>query len=214
MIDDVYIAPDVVRQSGSVLAHPPRFLPGPDALIALYLRGQEGWRFDGFVTAVHPLGELAAVYVQSTLAHHAPPTHDLYIVRADALPRPRPRVYVHARIGAVCREQGISARQLAERLGVAVDVARWLMAEALDRIDTEHLDRLCEMLNVQPGDLFVLRDIPRPTTLTLREAAAYLRVRPSRLKRAVRHGRLKGCKEQGQWQFDWADIVEYMKRGR
>jgi excisionase family DNA binding protein len=209
--DEIYAAPDVVSSGSATLAHPPRFLPGPDGLIAVYGRGDRAWHFDGFVRQVYPMGELAAVDVEHDYLDGM--TRNVYLVRADSLPpMPCPRRYVHSRIGAICRERGISVRQLAKRMDVHIGVARWLMADVLDRIDTDHLDRLCEVLMVQPGDLFVLRDVPRSTTLTLRQAAAYLRVRPSRLKQLVRQGEIKGCKVKDRWQFQGTDVAEYVRQ--
>ncbi len=211
MINDVYVAPDVVTNTCSLLAHAPHFLPGPDNLIAVYLSGPGGdqWHFDGFVTQVHHLGDLAAVRVQTTLVHGEEPTYMLYIVRAASLPMPRR--YIHARIGAVCRERGISARQLADRMGVPIDRARWLMADVMDEIDTAELGALCKALGVQPADLLVVADVPPPTVLTLRQACAYFRMGRRTVKRFVKQGRLKGYKIKGQWSFDWADVVDYMR---
>jgi excisionase family DNA binding protein len=131
---------------------------------------------------------------------------------ADLMLPPAPRRYIHARIGAVCRERGISARQLADMTGWHVDRARWLMADVMDEIDLGELAALCTALSVQPADLLVVSNVPPPMTVTLRQVAAYLRVGRSTIKRLVAQGLLRGSKVEGRWVFLRADVVEYVRQ--
>jgi DNA-binding Xre family transcriptional regulator len=56
-------------------------------------------------------------------------------------------------IGAVARQQGLNARTLAERAGLAYNTAHGLFTGRSTRIDLETLNRLCTTLQVQPGHL-------------------------------------------------------------
>lgn len=60
------------------------------------------------------------------------------------------------RIGEIARLRGITKiTELAERAGLAYNTAHALYTGRTTRIDYETLDRLCETLGVQPGDLLV-----------------------------------------------------------
>jgi putative transcriptional regulator len=60
------------------------------------------------------------------------------------------------RIGEIARQRGITKiTELAERAGLAYNTAHALYTGRTTRIDYDTLDRLCETLSVQPGDLLV-----------------------------------------------------------
>jgi len=60
------------------------------------------------------------------------------------------------RVGEIARDRGITKiTELAERAGLAYNTAHALYTGRTTRIDYDTLDRLCETLDVQPGDLLV-----------------------------------------------------------
>jgi putative transcriptional regulator len=60
------------------------------------------------------------------------------------------------RVGEIARKRGITKiTELAERSGLAYNTAHALFTGRTTRIDYDTLNRLCETLNVQPGDLLV-----------------------------------------------------------
>jgi putative transcriptional regulator len=60
------------------------------------------------------------------------------------------------RVGELARRRGITKiTELAERAGLAYNTAHALFTGRTTRIDYETLDRLCETLDAQPGDLLV-----------------------------------------------------------
>lgn len=62
---------------------------------------------------------------------------------------------IRMRIGELARAQGLTIKALAERAGVAYNTAHALYTSRATRIDLDTLDRMCDALHVQPGDLFV-----------------------------------------------------------
>ncbi len=61
-------------------------------------------------------------------------------------------------IKEVMDTQGLTVRQLSEQAGIAYNTAHALYKGHTGRIDLDILDRVCKILNVQPGDLFVRID--------------------------------------------------------
>ncbi len=59
------------------------------------------------------------------------------------------------RIGDVARLRDLNVQQLANKAKVSYGTAHGLYTGASKRIDLDILDRMCEALEVQPGDLFV-----------------------------------------------------------
>lgn len=60
------------------------------------------------------------------------------------------------RIGEIARRRGITKiTELAERSGLAYNTAHALFTGRTTRIDYDTLDRLCETLDAQPGELLV-----------------------------------------------------------
>ena len=60
------------------------------------------------------------------------------------------------RVGEVARGRGITKiTELAERSGLAYNTAHALFTGRTTRIDYDTLNRLCETLDAQPGDLLV-----------------------------------------------------------
>jgi putative transcriptional regulator len=61
-----------------------------------------------------------------------------------------------SRVGEIARQRGITKiTELAERAGLAYNTAHSLFTGRTTRIDYDTLDRLCETLDVQPGELLV-----------------------------------------------------------
>jgi putative transcriptional regulator len=62
---------------------------------------------------------------------------------------------IRMRIGELARAHGLTIKALAERAGVAYNTAHALYTSRATRIDLDTLDRMCDALQVQPGDIFV-----------------------------------------------------------
>ncbi len=62
---------------------------------------------------------------------------------------------IRMRVGELARQQGLTIKALAERAGVAYNTAHALYTGRATRIDLDTLDRMCEALQVVPGDIFV-----------------------------------------------------------
>lgn len=62
---------------------------------------------------------------------------------------------VEVRIGRLCRERDMTPAALAKRLGCSVELAQRYMAATVEQIDVAHLALICDILQVQPSDLFV-----------------------------------------------------------
>lgn len=62
---------------------------------------------------------------------------------------------IKLRIGELAREQGLTIKALAERAGVAYNTAHALYTSRATRIDLDTLERICNALQVKPGDIFV-----------------------------------------------------------
>lgn len=63
---------------------------------------------------------------------------------------------VRLRIDELLDEQGISTAKFVEKADIAYNTALGLRRGVVSRIDLEVMARVCEVLNVQPGDLFEL----------------------------------------------------------
>jgi putative transcriptional regulator len=63
---------------------------------------------------------------------------------------------VRLRIGKLLRERGMTAYGLAKGAKLSTTVAYRLAGEGgrVRRLDTRTIDKLCRVLNCQPGDLF------------------------------------------------------------
>ncbi|HEY0734101.1 MAG TPA: helix-turn-helix transcriptional regulator [Herpetosiphonaceae bacterium] len=62
---------------------------------------------------------------------------------------------IKLQIGELARERGLTIKALAERAGVAYNTAHALYTSRATRIDLDTLDRMCDALQVKPGDIFV-----------------------------------------------------------
>jgi putative transcriptional regulator len=62
---------------------------------------------------------------------------------------------IENRIGRVMRERGLTPSELATRAGLAHNTALALYRGVSTRIDLPVLDRVCEVLGTQPGDLLI-----------------------------------------------------------
>lgn len=63
---------------------------------------------------------------------------------------------IHLKIGEILDKKGISTAELVEKTGVAYNTALGLRRGAVSRIDLDVLARICEALEVDPGELFEL----------------------------------------------------------
>lgn len=59
------------------------------------------------------------------------------------------------RIGEIARAQNLNIKQLADKADLAYNTAHDLYTGRVSRIGLEVLDRICRVLNVQPGELLV-----------------------------------------------------------
>ena len=59
------------------------------------------------------------------------------------------------RTGELAAKRGITTQELAERAEIAYNTALNLVRGVTARIDLEVLDRVCGVLEVEPGDLLV-----------------------------------------------------------
>ncbi len=58
------------------------------------------------------------------------------------------------RVGKIAKEKGISIQELADRAGIAYNTAKALYRGHSSRIDLPILERICQVLEVEPGALF------------------------------------------------------------
>lgn len=65
---------------------------------------------------------------------------------------------VKNRTGQLARERNVSTRQLASQAHIAYNTALGMMRGTAERIDLAVLARVCQVLQVQPGDILVLED--------------------------------------------------------
>ncbi|GAB4193773.1 MAG: hypothetical protein OHK0022_09030 [Roseiflexaceae bacterium] len=65
------------------------------------------------------------------------------------------------RIGLLANARGISVRDLSQRARITYNTALGLVRGTPTRIDLDVLDRVCEVLDVQPGDVLVRVSKPR-----------------------------------------------------
>lgn len=80
---------------------------------------------------------------------------------------------IKIRIGELAREQGLTIKALAERAGVAYNTAHTLYTSRATRIDLDTLDRICDALQVKPGDIFVQYSAQEHITHQAQPAEAY-----------------------------------------
>ena len=59
------------------------------------------------------------------------------------------------RIGEIAAQRGLSTQDLSDRADIAYNTALNLVRGVVTRIDLEVLDRVCEALDAEPGDLLV-----------------------------------------------------------
>jgi putative transcriptional regulator len=59
------------------------------------------------------------------------------------------------RIRNVADQRGVNVKALSERAGITYNTALNLYRGVVTRIDLEVLDKVCEALDAQPGDLLV-----------------------------------------------------------
>lgn len=71
---------------------------------------------------------------------------------------------IKLRIGELAREQGLTIKALAERAGVAYNTAHTLYTSRATRIDLDTLERICNALQVKPGDIFVQYTVQEHTS--------------------------------------------------
>lgn len=66
-----------------------------------------------------------------------------------------------SRIKEVMDAQGLTVRQLSEQASIAYNTAHALYKGHTGRVDLDILDRVCKILDVQPGDLFIRVEDPQ-----------------------------------------------------
>lgn len=65
---------------------------------------------------------------------------------------------VHCRLDELLEERGLTLTALAERIGVTIVNLSVLKNQRAKAVRFSTLTAICEALDCQPGDLFVLRD--------------------------------------------------------
>lgn len=65
---------------------------------------------------------------------------------------------VRLRIGELLRERNMSSLELSEKAKIAPLTARNLAKGRTERVDLDVMGKVCEALNVAPGDLFYLTE--------------------------------------------------------
>lgn len=99
---------------------------------------------------------------------------------------------IKLQIGELAREQGLTIKALAERAGVAYNTAHALYTSRATRIDLDTLDRMCDALQVKPGDIFVRYSVQEHGSHQPQPAESY----GSDLDRAPRQGEPKISRPQ------------------
>lgn len=62
---------------------------------------------------------------------------------------------VKLRVRELADELGMNIRTLANQAGISYNSAHALYNGHVSRVDLDTLDRLCDVLKVEPGDLFI-----------------------------------------------------------
>ncbi|HSH78337.1 MAG TPA: helix-turn-helix transcriptional regulator, partial [Herpetosiphonaceae bacterium] len=62
----------------------------------------------------------------------------------------------------LAKHQGLTIKALAARAGVAYNTAHSLYTSRATRIDLDTLDRICDALRVEPGDVLIRRATQEP----------------------------------------------------
>ncbi len=66
---------------------------------------------------------------------------------------------IKLRINELLESRSISTAEFVKRTGLAYNTALGLRRGVVTRIDLDVLARVCDILEVQPGDLFELKEI-------------------------------------------------------
>ncbi len=231
MVEAIYVAPDLAG-TACILAYPPIFTLAADGRWQVALRNDAGdHRAIGHITRVDYAGGVAVVEVVNDIEIAGPPaeppslTHDLYVIRAAAMPR-MPRVPV-LRIDELRAERGMSAAELAERAGMTLDDLQPWLDDTLESLDLDALDRIHDALG-RPAFalLFAYGDSPRATEawrrmvqaitdrygqpVTVKDVAAFFRVSRADIYADIKAKRLKGGKRGRAWVFSPAEGADYL----
>ena len=67
-----------------------------------------------------------------------------------------PKKTIRLKVSDLMEKKGVSTAQLVERTGMAYNTALGLRRGVATRIDLDVIARVCEALEVQPGELFEL----------------------------------------------------------
>ena len=65
---------------------------------------------------------------------------------------------IHLKIDELIVKRGMSTAEYVKQTGLAYNTALGLRRGVVSRMDLEVMAKVCEVLNVQPGDLFELVD--------------------------------------------------------
>ncbi len=66
------------------------------------------------------------------------------------------------RIGELAKQQGLTIKALAVRAGLAYNTAHALYTSRATRIDLDTLDRICDALRVEPGEILIRHTTQEP----------------------------------------------------
>lgn len=177
-LDHVYVAPVVADQVARqhTLRHAPRFLPGPDDQLAVYIKGDNGWSFNGWVDQVERVGMHAFVHVVGTQDQ---PTHDLYIVPVDALPVPPVPTHFVDHISIAADALSCQGAVMPERLRFDRE-ADGAIGVYISRGDSWHFDGMVRQIHREPGTTIAIVEV-----VYLNNAAHLYIVRADRLPAEV-----------------------------
>jgi putative transcriptional regulator len=71
---------------------------------------------------------------------------------------------VRLRVSELLKERGMSTAEFAEKAGFAYNTALALVRDSYDKIGKDTLARICEVLDVEPGDVIVIDPAPAKKT--------------------------------------------------
>ena len=80
---------------------------------------------------------------------------------------------IQLQVGVMAKKQGFTIKSLAERAGVAYNTAHSLYTGRATRIDLDTLERLCQALDAEPGDLLIRLGPQEDTQFTHTSEGSY-----------------------------------------
>ncbi|WP_088105232.1 helix-turn-helix domain-containing protein [Halalkalibacter urbisdiaboli] len=64
---------------------------------------------------------------------------------------------IYCRLGEIMEKRGLSNKDVVEKTGVSRNTIKGFQSNASKRIDYETLEKLCEGLDLTPGDLLIYK---------------------------------------------------------